>query len=255
MKIVCWNVNGLRAVIRDGYLAKMIDAEKPDIVCMQEIKLQKKDDCPENVFPEYPYKYFNVSWISKGYSGTAIWLKKKPDNVTYGIGEDRFDHEGRVLTVKLGNMHLVNVYVPWSGRSLERLDFRVNDWDNAFEHYLARIKGKILVCGDLNVAHHPIDIHDAKGNHNSPGFTERERRSFTELLATTGLIDIYRMRNKDKADVYTWWSYMNKARQKNKGWRIDYFLSDKKTEKNVKYIGVLPEIMGSDHAPVYVVLK
>ena len=255
MKIVSWNVNGLRAVIRSGNLAKMIEREKPDIICMQEIKIQKKGDCEDSVFHEYPYKYFNVSWISKGYSGTAIWLKKKPDKVTYGIGEDRFDHEGRVLTVTMGKMHLVNVYVPNSGEHLQRLDFRVNDWDNAFEHYLARIKGKLVVCGDLNVAHHPIDIHDPKANLKSPGFTERERRSFTELLATTRLIDSYRERNKGNEDVYTFWSYMNKARQKNKGWRIDYFLCDKKTDKDIKSIDVLPDLMGSDHAPIYMILK
>ena len=254
MKIVSWNVNGLRSVIRSGNLRKMIDDENPDIICMTEVKLNQVNPCEGDMFPEYPYKYYNISWISKGYSGTAIWSKVKPDKVENGIGEDRFDHEGRVIMAKLGKLTLINVYVPNSGEYLQRLDFRIDQWDEAFEHYLATIKGNLIVCGDLNVARTENDIHDPKGNKKSPGFTERERNSFTELLKSTKLIDSYRYYYPNTKDVYTYWSYMGNSRPNNKGWRIDYFLCDKKTNKKIKYIGVLDKVMGSDHAPIYCIL-
>lgn len=219
MKLISWNVNGLRAVINKGFMNffKQIDA---DIFCIQETKMQEGQI--ELILDGY-YQYFN-SAIKKGYSGTAVFTKEKPLNVTYGIGIEEHDQEGRIITAEYEKFYLVNCYTPNSKRELERLEYR-KIWENEIRKYLKKLEETkpVIYCGDLNVAHEEIDLKNPKTNHYSAGFTDEERNKMTELL-NAGFIDSFRYLYPEKENAYTWWSYMMKAREKNVGWRIDYFI-------------------------------
>ena len=249
MKLVSWNVNGLRAVINKGFVEffKEIDA---DVFCIQETKMQEDqiDDNIKEIFNGY-----NTYWNSaekKGYSGTAIMTKDKPLNVEYGIGIEEHDKEGRVITLEFDRFYMVNCYTPNSKRELERLDYRMV-WEDAFRNYLIELNKKkpVIVCGDLNVAHKEIDLKNPKTNRRNAGFTDEEREKMTELL-NAGFTDTFRYLYPDKTDMYTWWSYMFKAREKNAGWRIDYFIVSDSIKDKIKGSYIYSEIMGSDHCPV-----
>lgn len=250
MKLISWNVNGLRACMNKGFLDffKQVDA---DIFCVQETKMQREQ--AEFVFPGY-HEYWN-SAVKKGYSGTAVFTKKEPLTVTYGIGIEEHDQEGRVITAEFPDFYLVNVYTPNSQRELERLDYR-QVWEDAFRAYLLGLDAHkpVLVCGDLNVAHQEIDLKNFKTNHGNAGFTDQERAKMTELLAS-GFTDSFRSLYPDKTGAYTWWSYMFKARQKNAGWRIDYWLVSNRWADKIEDSLIYSEVLGSDHCPVGLLLK
>ncbi len=245
MKLISWNVNGLRAIFKKDFenIFKEFDA---DVFCLQETKMQ--DGQLEVNFDGYEI-YFNYA-ERKGYSGTAIFTKIKPKNVTYGIGIEEHDQEGRVITLEFKDFYLVNSYTPNSGRELARLDYRMQ-WEDAFRKYLKELdKVKpVILCGDLNVAHKEIDLKNPKTNRKNAGFTDEERNKMTELL-DNGFTDTFRKMYPDKENAYTWWSYMGHAREKNIGWRIDYFIVSDRFAKNIKDAVIFPEIMGSDHCPV-----
>ena len=249
MKLVSWNVNGLRAVINKGFeeFFKETDA---DIFCIQETKMQEDqiDDKIREIF-----KGYNTYWNSaekKGYSGTAIITKNIPLNIKFGIGIEEHDKEGRVITLEFDKFYMVNCYTPNSKRELERLDYRMV-WEDAFRNYLLELNKKkpVIVCGDLNVAHKEIDLKNPKTNRKHAGFTDEERKKMTELL-NTGFTDTFRYLYPDKTDTYTWWSYMFKAREKNAGWRIDYFIVSNSIKDKIKESYIYSEVMGSDHCPV-----
>ena len=249
MKLVSWNVNGLRAVINKGF-EKFFKEANADIFCIQETKMQE-DQMDENI--KEIFKEYNSYWNSaekKGYSGTAIFTKSQPNNVTYGIGIDEHDKEGRVITLEFDDFYMVNCYTPNSKRELERLDYRMI-WEDEFRKYLLKLNETkpVVVCGDLNVAHEEIDLKNPKTNRRNAGFTDEERNKMTELL-NAGFVDTFRYLYPDKADMYTWWSYMFKAREKNAGWRIDYFIVSKSIENKIKESYIYSDIMGSDHCPV-----
>lgn len=249
MRLISWNVNGLRAVINKGF-KDFFDKESADIFCIQETKMQEDQiDLSINEI----FKNYNSYWNSaekKGYSGTAVFTKQKPLNVSYGIGIEEHDKEGRVITLEFENFYLVNCYTPNSKRELERLDYR-QEWENEIRNYLTNLDKKkpVIYCGDLNVAHKEIDLKNPKTNRRSAGFTDEERIKMTELL-DSGFTDTFRYLYPDKEDAYTWWSYMFKAREKNVGWRIDYFIVSKSIEKKIKESYIFSEVMGSDHCPV-----
>ncbi len=249
MKLVSWNVNGLRAVMTKGFetFFKKIDA---DIFCIQETKIQENqiDNNIKEIFKEY-----NCYWNSaekKGYSGTAIFAKEKPLDVTYGIGIDEHDKEGRVISLEYDKFYLINCYTPNSRRELERLDYRMI-WEDEFRKYLLKLNEKkpVILCGDLNVAHKEIDLKNPKTNRKNAGFTDEERGKMTELL-NSGFTDTFRFLYPNKTECYSWWSYMFKAREKNAGWRIDYFIVSKSIEEKIKESYIFSDIMGSDHCPV-----
>ena len=249
MKLVSWNVNGLRAVIGKGFseFFKEIDA---DVFCLQETKMQEEqiDDNIKNIFSDY-----NGYWNSaekKGYSGTAVFSKLKPLNVSYGIGIEEHDKEGRVITLEYEKFYLVNCYTPNSKRELERLDYRMV-WEDEFRKYLLKLNETkpVIICGDLNVAHEEIDLKNPKTNRRNAGFTDEERGKMTELL-NSGFTDTFRYLYPDKEGVYSWWSYMFKAREKNAGWRIDYFIVSKSIQDKIKESYIYSDVMGSDHCPV-----
>lgn len=244
-KLISWNVNGLRAVLGKGFL-DFFDDKKPDILCLQEIKLSEGQ---LDLELEGYESYFNYA-EKKGYSGTAVYTKIKPIKVTYGIGIDKHDHEGRVITLEFNDCFLVNVYTPNSQRELERLSYRM-EWEDDFRAYLLSLdKVKpVIVCGDLNVAHTEIDLKNPKTNRRNAGFTDEERNKFTKLLEA-GFIDTFRYFYPDKIGAYTWWSYMFKARQNNAGWRIDYFCVSKSLTDKIKDAIIHSDVMGSDHCPV-----
>ncbi len=251
MRFVSWNVNGLRACITKGFekFFKDIDA---DFFCIQETKMQ--DNQAENINFDGYYKYIN-SAIKKGYSGTAIFSKEKPLNVTYGLGIEEHDKEGRVITLEYDKFYLVNCYTPNSKRELERLDYRMI-WEDEIKKYLIsldKIK-PIIYCGDLNVAHKEIDLKNPKTNHFSAGFTDDERKKMTELLSSN-FIDTYRYVYPDKADVYTWWSYMRNSRDKNIGWRIDYFIISERLKNKISTVDIFSNVYGSDHCPILLELN
>ena len=249
MKLISWNVNGLRACIQKGFLDFFHETDA-DIFCIQESKLQEGQiDLP---LPGY-FSYWNYA-KKKGYSGTAVFLKKEPVNVTYGIGIEEHDHEGRVITVEYDNYYLVNVYTPNSKRELARLEYRMV-WEDAFREYLMTLDADkpVIVTGDMNVAHEEIDLKNPKSNHHNAGFTDEERSKMTELL-NAGFTDTFRYLYPDAKDRYSWWSYMFKAREKNAGWRIDYFLSSKRLDDRIKEADILDSVMGSDHCPVELVI-
>ena len=254
MKLVSWNVNGLRAVVTKGFenFFKEINA---DVFCVQETKMQEEqlDDNIRKIFDGY-YCYWN-SAEKKGYSGTAVFSKMKPLNVTYGIGIEEHDKEGRVITVEYEKFYLVNCYTPNAKRELERLDYRMI-WEDEFRKYLLKLNETkpVVLCGDLNVAHEEIDLKNPKTNRGNAGFTDEEREKMTQLLSS-GFTDSFRYLYPDKAGVYSWWSYMFKAREKNAGWRIDYFIVSKSIEEKIKESYIFSEVMGSDHCPVGIDLE
>ncbi len=249
MKLVSWNVNGLRAAITKGFTQFFKDIEA-DIFCIQETKMQE-EQLDENIMAIF--KGYNTYWNSaekKGYSGTGIITKNKPINVTYGIGIEEHDKEGRVITLEFDTFYIVNCYTPNSKRELERLDYRMT-WEDAFRKYLLELNKKkpVIMCGDLNVAHKEIDLKNPKTNRRNAGFTDEERNKMTELLES-GFTDSFRYIYPDKTEAYTWWSYMFKAREKNVGWRIDYFIVSDSIKEKIKDSYIYPEILGSDHCPV-----
>lgn len=244
MLFVSWNVNGLRACVKKGF-NEFFQSVNADIFAIQETKLQKGQI--ELKFDGYK-SYFNDA-IKKGYSGTAVYTKKEPLNVTYGIGKEEHDQEGRVITLEFENFYFVNVYTPNSKRELLRLDYRMV-WEDAFRDYLNDLKSKkhVIVCGDMNVAHNEIDLKNDKTNHHNAGFTDEEREKMTQLL-DSGFIDSFRYKYPDRV-LYSWWSYMFKAREKNAGWRIDYFLTSDDLKDKIDDAYIYTDIMGSDHCPV-----
>ena len=249
MKIVSWNVAGYRACLKKGFI-DFFEKEQADIFCLQEVKatLDQIPYCPKDY-----YCYINPA-ERKGYSGTLIYSRIKPKEVTYGIGIEKHDHEGRVITAKYQKFYLVNVYTPNAKRNLERLNYRV-EWEQDFKKYLKSLeKDKpVIVCGDFNVAHEEIDLKNPKQNIGNAGFTYEERECFTKLL-DSGFVDTFRFFNPD-TEAYTWWSYMAKSRERNIGWRIDYFLVSKTFISNVKKQIIFDQIKGSDHCPIELVLK
>lgn len=245
MKIVSWNVNGIRACINKGFNDFFKEADA-DIFCIQETKLQ--DEQAESIEFEGYTKYIN-SAVKKGYSGTMIFTKQKPLNVTYDLGIEEFDKEGRIITLEYDKFFIVNCYTPNSKRELERLDYRMK-WEDEVRSYLKRLDDikPVIYCGDLNVAHEEIDIKNPKTNHFSAGFTDQEREKMTELL-NSGFIDTYRYLYPDKV-MYSWWSYMRQAREKNIGWRIDYIIVSDSLKNNLKEADILTQVLGSDHCPI-----
>ena len=246
MKLVSWNVNGLRAVLKKGFedFFYKIDA---DIFCIQETKMQ------EGQIEDFILKGYTQYWnsaLKKGYSGTAIFTKKKPINVSYGLGIEEHDKEGRVINLEFENFYFVNCYTPNSKRELERLDYR-QVWEDEIRKYLLELNQKkpVIMCGDLNVAHKEIDLKNPKTNRRNAGFTDEERNKMTELLEA-GFIDTFRYLYPEKTDCYSWWSYMGRAREKNVGWRIDYFITSKDIKEKIKEAKIYADIMGSDHCPV-----
>lgn len=245
MKLISWNVNGLRACMKKGFedFFKESDA---DIFCVQETKLQEGqiDFCPEG------YEcYWNYA-EKKGYSGTAVFTKKKTLEVVYGIGIDEHDHEGRVITLEYEDFYFVTVYTPNSQSELARLDYRMR-WEDAFRDYLKELDAHkpVIVTGDMNVAHEEIDLKNPKTNKKNAGFTQEERDKFTELL-DAGFVDSFRYFYPDKTGAYSWWSYRFKAREKDAGWRIDYFVVSERIKEQMKDALIYKEVMGSDHCPV-----
>ena len=245
MKLVSWNVNGLRACLKKGFAesAASLDA---DVICLQEIKMS-----PEHYMEVLPgYEALFNSAEKKGYSGTACWCKTAPLAVTTGIGREEHDHEGRVLTLEFEGFYLVNVYTPNSQNELARLDYRMQ-WEDDFRAYVCALDQKkpVIICGDMNVAHQEIDLKNPKTNRRNAGFTDEERQKMTELLAA-GFTDTFRAQNPDATGIYSWWSYRFKAREKNAGWRIDYFLVSNRLMEKVTGTKIYTEVMGSDHCPV-----
>ena len=250
MKLVSWNVNGIRAVLTKGFedFFKSVNA---DIFCIQETKCQEGQ--VELEFDGYE-SYWN-SAEKKGYSGTAIFTKIKPISVKYGIGIEEHDKEGRVITLEFKDFYMVNIYTPNSKRELERLDYR-QIWEDEIRKYLLNLnKTKpVIMCGDLNVAHKEIDLKNPKTNTHNAGFTIEERNKMTELL-NAGFVDTFRYLYPDKIDCYTWWSYMRKAREKNVGWRIDYFIVSESLKDKIEDANIYQDIMGSDHCPIGLEIK
>lgn len=246
MRFINWNVNGIRAAIGKGFL-DFFAREKPDFLCLQEIKCSAGQVSID--MPGYE-QYWNYA-ERKGYSGTAIFAKEKPLSVSYGIGVEEHDKEGRVITLEYEDFFLVTVYTPNAGRDLARLPYRM-DWEDEFRKYLMRlnIAKPVIFCGDLNVAHKEIDLKNPKSNRKNAGFTDEERAKFTELL-DSGFVDTFRHLYPDREGAYTWWSYFSKAREKNIGWRIDYFAVSSEISDNIVEAGIMPEVMGSDHCPVF----
>ena len=250
MKMISWNVNGLRAVMGKNFMEdfERLDA---DLFCLQETKLQAGQI--ELELPGY-HQYWNYA-EKKGYSGTAIFAKQEPINVTYGLGMEEHDHEGRVITLEYPDFFLITVYTPNSQDELKRLDYRMQ-WEDDFRAYLNRLaqeKG-VIVCGDMNVAHKEIDLKNPKTNRNNAGFTDQERGKMTELLES-GFIDTYRYFYPDTEGVYSWWSYRFQARQKNAGWRIDYFLVSENLKERLAGAAIHTDIFGSDHCPVELTIQ
>ena len=250
MKLISWNVNGLRAVMKKGFM-ETFEALDADVFCLQETKMQEGQLDLE--LPGYE-QYFNYA-EKKGYSGTALFTKKKPLNVTYGIGEEKHDTEGRVITAEFEDFYIVTVYTPNSQDGLKRLDYRM-EWECAFLSYLKKLEENkpVIFCGDLNVAHQEIDLKNPKTNHHNAGFSDEERGKMTELLAN-GFIDTWRYFNPDVKDIYSWWSYRFHAREKNAGWRIDYFIVSECLKERLVSACIHTEIMGSDHCPVELIIS
>ena len=245
MKFISWNVNGLRACAGKGF-ADAFKALDADFFCLQETKMQEGQ--LDMQFDGYR-SYWNYA-DKKGYSGTAVFTRHEPVSVTYGIGIDEHDHEGRVITVEMPDFYLVCVYTPNSQDELARLDYRMK-WEDDFRNYLLKLDSlkPVIVCGDLNVAHKEIDLKNPKTNRKNAGFTDEERDKFSVLLES-GFTDTFRHFYPDMKDVYSWWSYRFRAREKNAGWRIDYFLTSKRLDDRLVSAGIHTEIFGSDHCPV-----
>ena len=254
MKLISWNVNGLRAVINKGFKNFYNDI-KADIMCLQETKMQQ-DQISMDINEMFKDRY--VYWNSaekKGYSGTVVISKIKPINVTYGLGKEEHDKEGRIITLEFEKFYLVNCYTPNSKRELERLDYRMI-WEDEVRSYLKELdKMKpVVYCGDLNVAHNEIDLKNPSSNHHNAGFTNEERAKMTALL-NEGFIDTFRYKYPEKTGAYSWWSYMLHARENNAGWRIDYFIVSDSIKDKIEDAKILSDVMGSDHCPVELDLK
>ncbi len=250
MKLISWNVNGIRACLNKGFL-DFFNKENADIFCIQETKMQEGQI---ELKLEGYYQYWN-SAEKKGYSGTAIFTKVKPLKVFYGMGIEEHDKEGRVITLEFDKFYMVNVYTPNSKRELERLEYRMV-WEDEFRKYLLKLNETkpVIMCGDLNVAHEEIDLKNPKTNRHNAGFTDEERNKMTELLKS-GFTDSFRYLYPEKENIYSWWSYMFHAREKNAGWRIDYFIVSKSIETQIKEATIYTEILGSDHCPVGLEIK
>lgn len=250
MKLVSWNVNGLRAAVGKGFF-DFLESENPDAICIQETKMQKEQ---ANFELNGYHEYWN-SADKKGYSGTAIFSKIEPISVSYDIGVEEHSHEGRVITAEYDKFYLVCVYTPNAQNELKRIDYRMK-WEDDFRVYLNELKKTkpVIVCGDMNVAHNPIDLKNPKQNIGNAGFSYEERGKFTELLAS-GFVDTFRHLYPDTVDAYSWWSYRMKARERNVGWRIDYFLVSEDIVESVEDSRILADVMGSDHCPVELIIK
>ena len=250
MQLISWNVNGIRACVNKGFKEYFKQAEA-DIFCIQETKCR-----PDQI--ELEFEGYNSYWNSakkKGYSGTAIFTKIKPKQVTYGIWIEEHDQEGRIITLEFENFYLINNYTPNSKRELERLEYR-QQWEDEIRKYLLKLNKKkpVIMCGDLNVAHQEIDLKNPKTNKGNAGFTNEERQKMTMLLET-GFTDSFRYLYPQKENSYTWWSYMGKAREKNVGWRIDYFIVSNGIKQKIEEASIHSEIMGSDHCPIGLKIK
>lgn len=250
MKLISWNVNGIRACVEKGFKDFFKEADA-DIFCIQETKLQQNQI---NLELEGYYQYWNYA-ERKGYSGTAVFSKLKPDNVSLGINILEHDNEGRVITLEFNDFYLVNVYTPNSKDGLARLDYRMK-WEDDFRAYLKSLDNlkPVIVCGDMNVAHNEIDLKNPASNRKNAGFTDEERNKFSELLGT-GFIDTYRYFYPDKTGAYSWWSYRFNARAHNAGWRIDYFCVSKRLKERLESASIHNEVYGSDHCPIELVIK
>lgn len=248
IKLASWNVNGIRSVLNKGALQSYLEESNPDIICLQETKAQ--EDQVDFDFSELGYYEYWNSAVRKGYSGTAIFTRIKPLSVTYGIGIEDHDQEGRVITLEFADYYLVTVYTPNAKRDLTRLEYR-EVWEDDFLAYLNTLNAvkPIVFCGDLNVAHQEIDLANPKTNTKNAGFTIEERTKFSQVIEA-GYVDVFRYRNPEVTGAYTWWSYMNKARQRNVGWRIDYFVVSPNIIDRIHDVKIRPEVMGSDHCPI-----
>ncbi|WP_406589511.1 exodeoxyribonuclease III [Bacillus atrophaeus] len=246
MKLMSWNVNGLRALLTKMDFNSYLEEENVDIFCLQEIKLQ---DGQIKLEPEGYHVYWNYA-EKKGYSGTAIFTKKEPLAVTYGLGIKEHDQEGRLITLEFENMYVITVYTPNAKRGLERIDYRM-DWEDAFLSYIKAldVKKPVVLCGDLNVAHQEIDLKNPKANRKNAGFSDQEREKFSQMLEE-GFIDTFRYLHPDQEGAYSWWSYRMNARAKNVGWRLDYFIVSERLKKQIRGAKICSEVMGSDHCPV-----
>ncbi len=251
LKLVSWNVNGLRACVSKGCFQEFMDEEQPDVICLQETKLQEGQIKME--LPGYE-EYWNYA-EKKGYSGTAIFTKEKPISVTYGLGIEEHDHEGRVITAEYADYYLVTVYVPNAKEDLSRLEYR-QVWEDDFLKYIKKLEETkpVIYCGDLNVAHKEIDLKNPKTNRGHAGFTDEERAKFDNVLAAD-LVDTFRHFYPDLEGAYSWWSYRFHAREKNAGWRIDYFVVSRSLMPMVEDAKIYSEALGSDHCPVGLILK
>ncbi|MEC1774974.1 exodeoxyribonuclease III [Bacillus mojavensis] len=246
MKLISWNVNGLRAVMRKMDFLSYLKEEDADIVCLQETKIQ---DGQVDLEPEGYHVYWNYA-EKKGYSGTAVFSKQKPLNVMYGIGIEEHDQEGRVITLEFENMYVMTVYTPNAKRGLERIDYRLQ-WEEALLAFILELDKKkpVILCGDLNVAHQEIDLKNPKANRNNAGFSDQEREAFTRFLEA-GFIDSFRYLYPDLEGAYSWWSYRAGARDRNIGWRLDYFVVSERLKGQIEDAKISAQVLGSDHCPV-----
>ena len=253
MKLATWNVNGIRSVLNKGALQEYVLESNPDILCLQETKAQQEQVELGMEFSEYDV-YFN-SAVKKGYSGTPIFTKVKPLSVTYGIGIEEHDQEGRVITAEFEKFYLVTVYTPNAKRDLSRLAYR-QVWEDDFLAYIKKLEETkpVIFCGDLNVAHKEIDLANPKTNVNNAGFTKEERAKFDQVVAS-GLVDAFRYLHPDAVGAYSWWSYMGGARARNIGWRIDYFVVSEALAPLLKAVDIRSDVTGSDHCPVEIEVK
>lgn len=250
MKLISWNVNGLRACITKGF-PDFLNENSPDVICIQETKMQKEQ-------ADFSFEGYEMYWnsaIKKGYSGTAIFTKQQPLSVNYDINSDEHTGEGRAITLEFEKFYLVNVYVPNSKDKLARIDYRCQ-WEDAFREYVLSLDEKkpVIICGDMNVAHEEIDLKNPKTNVGNAGFSQQERDKMTELIKA-GFTDTFRTLYPEKKGAYTWWSYRFHAREKNAGWRIDYFLVSNRFFDNIEDSFILNEVMGSDHCPIGLSIK
>lgn len=250
MKLISWNVNGIRACVSKNFMDFFNEVDA-DIFCLQETKLQENQI---DLQLEGYFQYWNYA-KKKGYSGTAIFTKKEPLSVTYGINIEEHDQEGRVITLEFEDFYMVTVYTPNSQSELKRLDYRMK-WEDDFRSYLKKLDERkpVIICGDLNVAHKEIDLKNPKTNRKNAGFTDEERNKFTELL-NEGFIDTFRYFYPEEANIYSWWSYRFKAREKNAGWRIDYFCTSEKLKERLVSAKIHTDVLGSDHCPVELIIK
>nr|WGE07940.1 exodeoxyribonuclease III [Bacillus subtilis] len=251
MKLISWNVNSLRAVMRKMDFLSYLKEEDADIICLQETKIQ---DYQVDLQPEGYHVYWNYA-VKKGYSGTAVFSKQEPLQVIYGIGVEEHDQEGRVITLEFENVFVMTVYTPNSRRGLERIDYRMQ-WEEALLSYILELDQKkpVILCGDLNVAHQEIDLKNPKANRNNAGFSDQEREAFTRFLKA-GFVDSFRHVYPDLEGAYSWWSYRAGARDRNIGWRIDYFVVSESLKEQIEDASISADVMGSDHCPVELIIN